>query len=129
MKSATLKPIFLIIAAALLSNCAGTGSGATTANTKTGSTSIEIIDNLDLQETEANPPPVGSAADPELMLADADAVEAAVDPKKKMVCTIERPTGSHIPKKYCRSVWDIEREREASRAMIEKMQNSPTWNQ
>jgi len=45
-----------------------------------------------------------------------------------LVCVKEKPTGSHIPRKVCRSVAQIEREQEAAReiASSPSTQNLPS---
>ena len=55
----------------------------------------------------------GSEAERDLDLASAvEEHNAQAEEKDRVVCTKERPTGSHIPRRVCRTVADIERERE-----------------
>ena len=42
-----------------------------------------------------------------------------------LVCTKEKPTGSHIPVKVCRTPAQIEEEREAVTEMYRRIQSAP----
>jgi hypothetical protein len=46
--------------------------------------------------------------------------------QKKLICSYERPTGSHIPEKICRIPEQVDAEREATQQMIREHQQSQT---
>ena len=46
----------------------------------------------------------------------------ATPDEQKLVCEMERPVGSNIPRRVCRTPQQIEREREAAQEKIRNMQ-------
>jgi hypothetical protein len=120
--------VLLILATAVFSGCATTVTEPDTVNVFEGAALDENVGNPELQQEEGLALADSSGADPELMLANADATEAVVDPKTQKRCTKEKRTGSRIPKKYCRTLREDEAQREAGQAWIKTIQNKPRWN-
>jgi hypothetical protein len=54
------------------------------------------------------------------------AAEQEKKDQKKLICSYERPTGSHIPEKICRIPAQVDAEREATQQMIREQQQSQT---
>ena len=122
------KLVLLIMATAVFGGCASTVMEPDTVNVFDGVALDETVGNPEFQEGQALALTENSGKDPDLMLADADAPEAVVDPKTQKRCTKEKRTGSRIPKKYCRTLREDELQREAGQAWIKTIQNKPRWN-
>jgi len=66
----------------------------------------------------------GTARAPKAEAKPADAKVASSDDSNKMICTMERPTGSMIPEKICRPKWRIDAERAATQDALRGLSTS-----
>jgi hypothetical protein len=129
MKFALPRNLFLIFAALVTSHCASTGSGVETTSEGTVPAGADMVAQTAPQETPAFPNPAKADADTLMATTRADTAGGQPGDLKKVVrCSKEKKTGSRIPKTYCRTVWEDERNREAGKAWVDSMQKNPTWN-
>ena len=67
--------------------------------------------------------PAGGTAPAKAQAATAPtAAPAVATDDQKPICTVERPVGSNIPKRVCRTPQQMERDREAAQEKIRSMQ-------
>jgi len=68
----------------------------------------------------------GCAAEPDTMASDASDTGKA---DEQLVCVRERQTGSHIPRKVCRTQAQVDAEREAAREATSRAQQQSSIQQ
>lgn len=76
----------------------------------------------------ADPPPASVTPAPTAGAAPADvAVIKGPDPTQEKICKVEKPVGSRLPKRVCKTAYEWAADRAASLRMLDQMNASGRW--